>query len=687
MVDDYAWLSDREAAQTRAYLEAERAYYDAQTVAARPLQRQLFAEMSRRTPAAERSVSWRRGTFSYFTLTAKGMEYERFCRSAGEGPPETLLDLNDCAAPGGFVGLGVREVSPDGRLLAYSVDSAGDEVYTLRFRDLTTGVDRVDELPRTYYGGAWSADSSTFFYVVHDAAHRPHQLWRHRLGSPPDADVLVLQEDDLRFGLSVRASRSGELVLIQLRSRDTSEVWLVPTERPDAPAVLVEARRSGVEYAVDHVRGPAGGHLVIVTNDGAAEFRLVQAPVAAPERRSWVGLGTPAPGERILQVDAFAAGLVLSLRRSGAPLLQVLDHDGTLRHELHPPSPAASLHLARNEEYDAPAVTVAVESLVEPAVWSDVDLVTGRWTRRHHREVPAHEPAEYLTERRWAQAPDGVPVPVTLTRRADVALDGTAPCLLHGYGAYEVSLDPEFDPALPSLLDRGAVYAVAHVRGGGECGRRWWLHGRLAHKRNTFSDYLAVARWLGAAELVDPTRIATRGLSAGGLLQGAVFSMEPSHWCGVVAEVPFVDVVNTMLDPSVPLTVAEWDEWGDPHQPEQYGWLRGYAPYENVPEGPRPPLLVTGAVHDPRVLVHEPAKWVAKLRATDTTSSRLLFRVELGSGAHASAGGRYANQRYEAEVYAFILDVLGRTADPPADSSAADRDGRTTIRLQSGRDL
>jgi oligopeptidase B len=349
--------------------------------------------------------------------------------------------------------------------------------------------------------------------------------------------------------------------------------------------------------------------------------------------------------------------LVLTLRRHGAPLLAIVDHDGGNVREIPPSLTAGSIRVEHSEEYDRDSVIIAEESLIEPPAWFELDLGSGTRQPLKRMEVSGYDSARYRTERTTAPAPDGTPIPVTLAYREGTPLDGSAPCLLYGYGAYEATLDPEFDRSLPSLLDRGVIYAVAHIRGGGECGRHWWHQGRLRAKPTTFTDYLAVADWL-AGRLVDGSRIVSRGMSAGGLLQGAVYSMRPDRWCAVVAEVPFVDVVSTMLDASIPLTVNEWDEWGDPRNPDDYACMRSYSPYDNPPAGPRPALLVTGAVHDARVGIHEPAKWVARLRATDTVGSRILFRADVGVGSHGGPSGRTARLRFEAEIQAFILHAM-----------------------------
>ncbi|GHJ49517.1 oligopeptidase B [Catellatospora sp. TT07R-123] len=641
-----------------AYLRAEREYHDAAADRCERTRTEVFHEVEQRLLPTDDSVSWRHGSRFYYTRTVAGSEYEQFLQAGHDGDADrVLLDGALLAGTDGFAEIGLRELSPDNTLLAYSVDTTGDEVYRLRFRQLATLTDLSEELPRTYYTGAWSADSGTFFYTVHDELFRPHQVWRHTIGTPADADVLVLQEDDARHELTVRASRDLHWIMIESRSRDTSEWHLVPAHEPHAAPSLVAPRRRGVEYRIDH----ADGQLVVTTDDGAPEFRVVTAPVGTPGPGHWTPLLAARPGERLVACHALRTHWLCELRRDGFPLLRTIDRATGAELEIGSGLAAGSVVLATPIEYDDTAVTVRVESLIDPPAWYCVDLRTGARELRKRHEVPGYDPAAYRTQRRHATAPDGTAVPVTLAWRAGTPLDGTAPALLYGYGAYEACLDPEFDPVLPSLLDRGVVYALTHPRGGGENGRAWWHGGRLAAKASTFTDHLAVADWL-ADGIADGTRLGTRGLSAGGLLQGAVYSMRPERWAAVVAEVAFVDVVTTMLDPDIPLTVNEWDEWGDPRRAEEFAWLWAYSPYENPPAGPRPPLLATAALHDPRVMVHEPAKWVARLRATAAPGDGPVYlRTELGAGAHTGPAGRYAHARYEAEIAAFLLTHLRTT--------------------------
>jgi oligopeptidase B len=664
-IDDYAWMHD-DAAGLRDYLAAERRYYDLCIAHNAILQRSLYDEMTNRLAPTDRSVSWPHGLWLYYTRRTSGKQYQDFCRSpAAGGGEQLLLSSNDLAKGHDYFALGICEVSPDDRWLAYSVDVTGDEVYELKVRDLETGADLPDGIARSYYGFAWSADSTQFLYTVHDDAYRPYLVCRHTLGTPTSTDVTVFEEPDQRFEVTVKNSRSGDVAIIDVLSRNTAEVWLIPTGDLSAPPRCVAPRRDRIEYAVDHLPGDAGGRLVIVTNDGATDFRVMTAPTASSGSEHWTELIAPAPDERLLAVDAFSGYVVISLRRDGCPALRILDlADRSVRDIDAPPTSSIVLaehdreHQPVHDPFGAAAVTVVMESLIDPPTWWSVQLATGERTQLKQESVPNYDSATHQTERLTATAKDGAQIPITVARPATATRAAPAPLLLYGYGSYESCVDPSFDLVTASLLDRGIGYAIAHIRGGGERGRTWWFQGRLHDKPTTFDDFVTVADHLASLDWVDGTRIASRGVSAGGLLQGAVFSRAPQRWRAVVAEVPFVDVVTTMLDPSLPLTIAEYDEWGNPNEPADYAVMRSYSPYENDPGGPRPALLVTGSLHDARVLIREPAKWVARLRATQTSDSVLLFRPELGAAAHFGASGRLDRLRYEAEIAAFVLEAF-----------------------------
>ncbi len=675
--DPYAWVADPEDPEVAALLQAERDYHDARIAPLSGLRSTLAAEMVARVPAVEPSSPWEAGGWRYRRMTPAGREYDQLLRRPmgdPDAPEEVLLDLQTVHDEGGtgYAREGQLEVSPDGRWLAWSLDLDGDEVYALRFRDLTTGLDLDEVVPRTYYGGAWAADSASFLYTVHDEVYRPFQVWRHVLGTPVGADLLVFEDHDERLEVALEASRSGAWAHVSLLGRGFREEWLVPTSDLSVAPRLVRARQLGLEYELEHAPGlgPDGADgFLVTTNLGATEFCVMWAPVDDPS--AWESFLPEDPLTRVWGVDAFAGGYALSLRTGGAAIVRVVPRDGAA-FDVVPEQAGGMARLGRNEDWDAPTVTVAIESFVHPTVWWNVGWDGGR-TERHRRESVGVDLDSYVCERHLVPRPDGAAVPVILVRHKDTPLDGSAGCVLYGYGSYEVCCDPDWGidwwRSVPSLLDRGVVFAVGHPRGGGEMGRRWWDDGHLASKHNTFDDQAAVAEHLLDGLVAG---VVTRGLSAGGLLQGALYGRRPDLWAGVVAEVPFVDVVTSMLDTSIPLTPQEWLEWGDPRAADQAEFMAAYTPMWNLPDvADRPPLLVTGAVHDPRVLVREPARWVARLRASDPAQGvgddesspvsprTVLFRCETGAGAHGGPSGRYAELEYEADIYAWALRALG----------------------------
>ena len=672
--DPWFWMRDHTDPELLANLDEERAYYDAATEHLGSLRGKISSSLRARSAVEEWGCPWSCRGWTYQRGYPAGAQYPRLVRwpylpaSAADGhgaaDVQVVLDLDEVAHGAPYAQTGLEVVSDDGRLLAYSLDVTGEEVYELRFRDLLTGAALPDRVPRSYYGGAFTADGSAFYYTVHDEAYRPHQVWRHRLGAPAAADELVLVEDDQRFELDIHRTRSGAYVVISATSRTTRQEWVLDAADAYARPLPVRARVAGVEDAVEHQDGPGGGRWLLLSNELWPEFSLLSAPVAAADP-VWEELVPGRDGSRLASCDAFSGHVVLGWRVDARPELEVwrgalLGADDGMVRRLRGEG-AGTLLPAHNEDYDAAGLLVEESSLVQPPVFSLVPFGAGTATVVHRTAAPGHDPRAYLVEARTVVARDGVPIPITLARAAGTPLDGTAACLVWAYGAYESCDWPIFDPVLPEWLDRGVVYVQAHVRGGGEGGRAWWDQGRLAAKSTTFTDLVDVADALAADGVVAADRIATRGLSAGGLLQGAVFTMRPDRWRIVVAEVPFVDCVTSMLDASVPLTVNEWEEWGDPHREEDYRWMRAYTPYENLPEPPWPTLVVTGALHDPRVLVHEPAKWVARMRAEGPPGARVLFRAETGAGAHTGPAGRWAHLDYEAEVMALVLDAVQDT--------------------------
>lgn len=662
VIDDYAWLLDKENPATVAYLNAENAYTEQATAHLEGLRETIFNEIKSRTQETDLTVPVRDRGYWYYTRTVEGSQYAIYCRRAvapGESAPpiavdgapldgeEVLLDGNVLAEGHDFFALGTYDVSPDGTRLAYSTDFAGDERFTLRVKDLTTGVDLPDVIEGIFYGSAWSADGSTIFYTRVDEAWRPNRIFRHVIGTGTAADVLVYEETDERFWVGVGLTRSERYLEIDSNSKITSEVRLIPADNPTAEPVVVRPRQQGLEYHLDH----QGDRLLIVHNENAEDFALSWATLDAPGE--WHELIGHIPGTRIESVDAFADHLVISLRRDGLTGLRIIPNDGE-PFEVTFPEPLYSVGLGANPDYRTPQLRVGYASLATPDSVYDYDLASGELLLRRRKPVlGGYDPADYTQHREWAVAADGVRVPISIIKRADAPAGG--PLLLYGYGSYEASMDPWFSIPRLSLLDRGVVFAVAHVRGGGELGRRWYEDGKMLAKRNTFTDFVACAEHLLSSGWAD--RIVARGGSAGGLLMGSVANLAPSAFAGVLAEVPFVDALNTILDPSLPLTVTEWEEWGNPlESAEVYQYMRTYSPYENVEAKDYPPILAVTSLNDTRVLYHEPAKWIAQLRATAPGGSYLL-KIEMEAG-HGGRSGRYDVWREEAFNLAWVLDRL-----------------------------
>jgi oligopeptidase B len=650
--DPYAWLRDKDDPDTLAYLQAENAYADAWFDDVAELRETIFQEIKSRTQETDLSVPVRRGPWWYVTRTVEGQDYGIHCRGSAidASTDVVLLDENVEAAPHEYFELGAFDVSPDHALLAWSTNVTGGERFTMRIRDLATGVDRDDLLEDTYYSTAWSADAAYLFYTRPDAAMRPHQVWRHRVGSSQSADELVWQEEDERFFLSVGLTRSERYLVLCANSTTTTEIRVLPADDPLGQSVMVRARQHEHEYTFDDW----GDRFVILTNLDAEDFRVVTAPLDAPGE--WTELVPHQPGRRITQVEAFAGHVVLHEWCDATERLRILFRDGSER-ELTFEDDVHAVEFGANPEYESTALRFTYESLVTPHSIFDEDVTSGERSLRKQMPVLDVDLSRYRSARTWAPAPDGKQVPVDVVWHVDTPIDGSAPLCLYAYGAYEASIAPWFSIARLSLLDRGVVWALAHPRGGGELGRRWYLDGKLEQKTNTFTDVIAAAEHLAAEGYGARDRLAVRGASAGGLMVGAVIAQRPDLWRAGVAGVPFVDVVTTLHDPTLPLTVIEWEEWGDPSDPAMEAYLASYSPYDNVAAVDYPALYVTSGFNDPRVSYHEPAKWVAKLRATATGEAPLVFRTELVAG-HGGPSGRYDSWRDEARAVAFLLRTL-----------------------------
>ena len=676
IIDDYAWLAVRDDPQTTSFLEAENGYTAELTADQQELREVIFSEIKARTKETDLTVPVRKGGWWYYARTVEGQQYAVHCRRAAgpddsvppmtqDGGPlageEILLDANELAAGSEFFALGTFDVSPDGGKLAYSTDFSGDERFTLRVKDLRTGQLEPDEIPGTYYGSAWSADGTALFYMTVDSAWRSNRVWRHLLGTPASEDVIVYQEDDERFNVGAGLSRSERYLMIVSASSLTSEVWLLDASEPTGELTVVAPRRSGVEYHVEHQALADGTErLLILHNDGALNFELAEASVDKPGQ--WTPVIPHRDDTRLLSVDAFAGHIVVYLRRAGLTGLRVIP-DGGHEHEIAFPEPIYQVGPAGNPEYETSTFRLSYVSLATPPSVYDCDVATGDLTLLKQTEVlpgpdgVPYDPASYEQHRLWATAEDGAQIPISLLCRKGTPRDGSAPFLLYGYGSYEISADPNFSIPRISLLDRGFVFAIAHIRGGGEMGRAWYDNGKMLRKRNTFTDFIACARQVVAEGWTQPRRLIARGGSAGGLLMGAVANLSPDAFGGIVAMVPFVDALTSMLDPTLPLTIPEWEEWGDPlHNPEVYQYMKSYTPYENVaPDRRYPPILAVTSLHDTRVLYHEPAKWIARLQA-EASGGPFLLKTEMSAG-HGGRSGRYDAWREEAMVLAWIVST------------------------------
>ncbi|WP_353808217.1 S9 family peptidase [Agromyces sp. SYSU T00194] len=680
--DPYEWLRDKDSPEVLAHLHEENAYTKARNEHLTLLQEQLFEEIRDRTKETDLSVPTREGAWWYYSRTVEGQQYGIHCRVPVAGPddwdppqlPEdggalpgeqVLLDANVEARGHEFFSLGSFDVSEDGGTLLYATDVEGDERYTIRLRSLATdatGDEFADEIPNTAHGALFDPSGRYVFYATVDESWRPDTIWRHEVGTPAADDVRVFHEPDEQFWIGIGLTRSRKYLIIEAGSNITSEAHLLDADDPTGEFRVVWPRVRGVEYDVEHAIARGHDRLLILHNDGAVNFELVSVAADDPqgERRMLV---PHSDRIRLEGVDAFRDFVAVEYRREGLPRLAVArvpngaNHDDT-PHELAFDEELCSVGLGGNPEWTQPTLRIGYTSFVTPTTVSDYVVDTGKLRLRKQQPVlGGYDPADYVQRREWATAEDGTRIPISLVYRRDLVTPGTpAPTLLYGYGSYEHSIDPGFGIPRLSLLDRGMIFAVAHVRGGGEMGRLWYEHGKQLHKRNTFTDFVACAEQLIDDDWTAPDRLVAQGGSAGGLLMGAVANLAPRHFSGILAEVPFVDALTSILDPDLPLTVIEWDEWGDPlHDPEVYAYMKSYTPYENVHETHYPPILAVTSLNDTRVLYVEPAKWVARLREVGADAQ---LKIEMAAG-HGGVSGRYRAWRERAFSYAWVIDAAG----------------------------
>jgi oligopeptidase B len=661
-IDDYYWLRDRDDPDVLAYLQSENEYVDECLGSSRERQDALFSEIKGRIKQTDVSVPYREGTHQYYWRYEDGREYRIYCRKPVDGEAEhVMLDVNTVAKGHEYCDVGSLVVSPDERLLGYAVDTVGRRLYDIRFLDLETGAMLGDVIPNVTGNYVWANDNRTLFYArQHETTLRSYQIYRHRLGQDTSMDALVYEEVDETFSCGVGKSRSKRFILIGTYQTLTTEYHVLDADQPDRDPRRFLRREPGHEYHLDHFEG----RFFVRSNAGARNFRLLETD-DNPDRWApdhWQELVPHRDNVLIETFELFRDYLVLEERTEGLVRLRIRSWEDGTSHDIEFPEPAYEAYIdANNRIPDSTVLRFGYSSLSTPASDYDYDMVTRTRTLLKREEVlGGFDAADYRTERLYASATDGVRVPISLVSRRDTPLDGSAPLLLYGYGSYGISMDADFRSPRLSLLDRGYVFAIAHVRGGQELGRQWYDDGKLLKKKNTFTDFIACAEHLVRARYSSHSRMFAMGGSAGGLLMGAVCNMRPDLFHGVIAHVPFVDVLTTMLDESIPLTTGEYDEWGNPNDPVYYDYIKEYSPYDNVGAEPYPHLLVMTGLHDSQVQYWEPAKWVAKLRSLETDDRLLLLKTNMDAG-HGGASGRYRRYRETALQYAFLLAL----ASPP----------------------
>ncbi len=657
IADNYYWLRERDNPAVIEYLEAENSYTEAVMKHTEELQEKLYQEMLSRIKETDMSVPVKWGEYYYYSREEEGKQYQIKCRKKGslDAEEEILLDVNQLAEGKDYMYVGGYKPSPDHNLLAYAYDSTGNERYVLRVKDLRTGEllpDVVDSISPSF---EWANDNRTLLYTVTDEAWRPYKLYRHTLGNDPQDDVLVFHEKDDAFFLDVGKSKSRDYLFIELESQTTSEVYYLHADRPTGEFKLIHPRQQDMEYSVYH----HGDQFYVVTNDQAKNFKLMRAPVSNPSKNNWKEVIPHRDSVKLDRIEVFKDFMVLYERENGLRQIGIRDFDTKESHRIEFPEPVYTCWGEWNPEYNSRLLRFAYMSFITPESVYDYNMGTRERELKKQKEVlGGYDPDLYQTERIFATAGDGTRIPISMVYRKGIHRDGNNPLYLYGYGAYGASMDPYFSSNRFSLVDRGFIYAIAHVRGGGEMGRYWYEDGKLLKKKNTFTDFIAAAEHLIAEQYTSSDRLVIDGASAGGLLIGAVVNMRPDLFKAVIADVPFVDLMNTMLDESIPLTVIEYEEWGNPNEKEYFEYMLSYSPYDNVRAKEYPDMLILAGLNDTRVQYWEPAKWTAKLRAMKKDNNRLLLRTEMGSG-HGGVSGRYARLKEIAFQYAFVLDILG----------------------------
>ncbi|MFB2768743.1 S9 family peptidase [Pelatocladus sp. BLCC-F211] len=655
-IDNYFWMRDREDPKTLAYLEAENAYTQAKMQHTEAFQTQLYEEMLSRIKETDLSVPYRKDEYYYYSRTEEGKAYPIYCRKKGslDAAEEILLDQNELAKGHDFFSIGVLQVSPNHQILAYSVDTTGSERYTLFFLDLNTRQLYLESISDTYFSFAWANDNQTVFYTKLDDANRPYHLFRHTLATDTNEDILVYHEPDDTYFLAVGKTRSQAYILLSLGSQITSEFHYLDANNPSGKFQLFHPRITGIEYDIDH----HSDYFYIVTNEQAINFKLMKTPVNAPSKENWQTIIPHREDVMLSGISLFNNHLVIYERKDGLPVARVQNLTNGKEHNITFPEPTYSFFEGSNPEFDTTTLRIHYTSLITPPSVFDYDLQTNERELKKETEVlGGYDRTLYNSEKLMAVAPDGTQIPISIVYKKGIKKDGKNPLYLTGYGAYGVNSPAYFSSSRLSLLQRGIVFAIAHIRGGAEMGRKWYEDGKFLHKKNTFTDFIACAEYLISQGWTTNNSLTISGGSAGGLLMGAVVNMRPDLFKVVVADVPFVDVVTTILDTSLPLSAMEWEEWGNPNDKVYYDYMKSYSPYDNVEAKTYPDMLITAGLNDARVKYWEPAKWTAKLRELKTDDNILLLKTNMDAG-HSGASGRYESLRELAFEYAFILDRL-----------------------------
>jgi oligopeptidase B len=656
-VDYYHWLRNRGDSAVIAYLNAENAYTEAVMKHTEKMQEEIYQELKSRIKETDLSVPVKEDSFYYYSRDEEGKQYKIYCRKKGslDAEEEILLDVNKLAKGYDFFDVGVRVVSPDHRILAYSVDTTGRERFTLYFKNLETGELLPDVVSDISYSVAWGNDNKSVFYTIRDEAQRPYKLFRHTLGDNSENDVLVYHEPDDAFWLSIKKSKSEKYLLMEIGSETTTEYRFLDADNPMGTFTVVNPRQPEMEYYVEN----HGDQFIILTNDNAKNFKMMTTPVSRPGKKNWKEIIPTSDNIKLDDFDVFQDYLVVYERENGLQQIRVRPFGSEEEYYVQFDEPAYSINKQSNPEYDTHKLRFMYFSLTTPKTIYDYDMVARtKEMLKQYEVVGGYNPDDYQAERIFATAKDGTKIPISLVYKKGMARDGNNPFYLYCYGAYGISLDPWFSTNRLTLLNRGFIFGIAHARGGGEMGRYWYDEGKLMNKMNTFTDVIACAEYIISENYTNPHKLVLSGGSAGGMTVGAVMNMRPDLFDIVIADVPFVDVINTMLDETIPLTVIEYEEWGNPHKKDYYDYMMQYSPYDNVKAQNYPNILITAGLNDPRVQYWEPAKWTAKLRHFKTDSNRLLLKTDMGQG-HLGASGRFDYLKDIAFEYAFIFDLLG----------------------------